>query len=363
MQANNLTIVLTLKDRTPFTYRWMQYMNDMKCPYKILIADGGKDKSIEEHLLDPSNYPELIYEYIRYPHDVKLEDYLLKLENVLSLVSTKYLLNADNDDFYLIDHIPEILSFLDANDDYVGCRGQLVYIDVYNRMGDNQNNLIRGQHYLADLVESISIDCDCPFERVEALCGGMSKNDYYANWYSIYRTSAMQEIWSSIVDLRINEMLVNEMLTHILMNIRGKIEILPQPFYIRQSRTSQFGDSLVVGNEFLERCMVNNSLSAFNLAVDKLIPVNNKEERDRVLVSIATWLEVFVSNIYIKNQLKKKFFYHLTRKLKRTIFIGPLIWEIYLKLYDPSRLVKKQNVFKEIEPYVLSKFSMYANTY
>ena len=40
--------------------------------------------------------------------------------------------NADNDDFYLIDHIPEILSFLDANDDYVGCRGQLVYIDVYN---------------------------------------------------------------------------------------------------------------------------------------------------------------------------------------------------------------------------------------
>ena len=69
MQANNLTIVLTLKDRTPFTYRWMQYMNDMKCPYKILIADGGKDKSIEEHLLDPSNYPELIYEYIRYPYD------------------------------------------------------------------------------------------------------------------------------------------------------------------------------------------------------------------------------------------------------------------------------------------------------
>ena len=108
--------------------------------------------------------------------------------------------------------------------------------------------------------------------------------------------------------------------------------------------------------------MVNNSFSAFNLAVNKLIPVNNKEERDRILVSIATWLEVFVSNIYQKNQLKKKFIYHLVCKLKRSVFFGPLIWKIYLKFYDSSRLVKQQNLLYEIEPYVLSKFSKYVNS-
>ena len=51
-----LTIVLTLKDRTVFTYRWMNYMNDIKCPYPILIADGGADKHIEMHLENNKNY-------------------------------------------------------------------------------------------------------------------------------------------------------------------------------------------------------------------------------------------------------------------------------------------------------------------
>ena len=28
---DSLTIVLTLKDRAPFSYRWLQYMDDMRC--------------------------------------------------------------------------------------------------------------------------------------------------------------------------------------------------------------------------------------------------------------------------------------------------------------------------------------------
>ena len=44
-----LTIALTLKGREEFTYRWMEYMNEMRCPYKILIADGWLE------LVDPGN--------------------------------------------------------------------------------------------------------------------------------------------------------------------------------------------------------------------------------------------------------------------------------------------------------------------
>ena len=47
---NKLTIVLTIKGRTEFTLRWMNYMNIVSCPYKILIADGGADKDIEKNL-------------------------------------------------------------------------------------------------------------------------------------------------------------------------------------------------------------------------------------------------------------------------------------------------------------------------
>ena len=56
---DKLTIILTLKDRSDFTLRWMKYMSDQRCPYKILIADGGADKLIEKKLNNSKNYPHL----------------------------------------------------------------------------------------------------------------------------------------------------------------------------------------------------------------------------------------------------------------------------------------------------------------
>ena len=67
----DLTILLLLKDRTPFTWRWMNYYNQIGLPFKVLIADGGKDKSIEK-LADKSLFPNIDYEYIRYPYDENL---------------------------------------------------------------------------------------------------------------------------------------------------------------------------------------------------------------------------------------------------------------------------------------------------
>ena len=61
-------------------------------------------------------------------------------------------------------------------------------------------------------------------------------------------------------------------------------------------------DPTKYGNKIL----LNLKSKGFNV-----IPVNNKEERDRILASIATWLEVFVFNIYKNNQLKKKFLFQI----------------------------------------------------
>ena len=39
----NLTILLTLKDRAPFTRRWLTYAAAAELPYRILVADGSSD--------------------------------------------------------------------------------------------------------------------------------------------------------------------------------------------------------------------------------------------------------------------------------------------------------------------------------
>ena len=118
--ANRLTIILPLKDKPEFTRRWMRFMDDQSCPYQILIADGGADHGIEAELRESGNYPNLNYEYIRYPFDSEFKYLLKKLCNVCSKVDTDYILFADNDDFYDINYFNKYISFLDQRKDYVG---------------------------------------------------------------------------------------------------------------------------------------------------------------------------------------------------------------------------------------------------
>jgi len=112
MQKRDLTVVLTLKDRSNFTYRWMRWMDYQRFPYKILIADGGSDGEIESHLLHRENYPSLDYEYIRYPFDSTLEMYIRKLANVSDLIKTEFVLSADNDDLILLKPLEENLCLM-----------------------------------------------------------------------------------------------------------------------------------------------------------------------------------------------------------------------------------------------------------
>ena len=59
---NDLTIVLPLKDKSNFTYRWMKYAEKNFQDYKIIIADGGKDKEVETILSNKSNYNKIDYQ-------------------------------------------------------------------------------------------------------------------------------------------------------------------------------------------------------------------------------------------------------------------------------------------------------------
>ena len=78
---SDLTIILPLKDRSKYTYRWMEYANQYYKDYKIIIADGGKDKDIQNHLSNYSNYKDLNYSYIRYPYDSDIKSYFEKISN------------------------------------------------------------------------------------------------------------------------------------------------------------------------------------------------------------------------------------------------------------------------------------------
>jgi glycosyltransferase domain-containing protein len=347
-----LTIVLTLKDRSAFTYRWMKYMSDMRSPYKILIADGGKDSALEEHLRRGKDYPGLDYEYIRYPYDASAQEYLVKFADALSRVESEYILLADNDDFFLLERIPELLDFLDTHRDYAAARGSRVDLMLFGR-GGRLSSLPTGRDYLAISKDAPSIEGACPLERVEELCRNMSRYDYHQNWYCVFRASLLKDEWSRLVRLPVRDLSVAEILTHVFVAMSGKIKVMPFPFFVRQSNTSMSGDTLVAGNRFLEDCLLTGSLSEFKVGVDHFFSDRSKEERERILRAIAGWLGPFISNIYAS----RKGFSGFKMRVKRSLIINRHVTGAYQRLIYPLYRMRRERPvrLKLLEPYLLSR--------
>ncbi len=119
MAASNLTILLPLKGRPLHTLRFLWDANRRKLPYRFLIADGEVHPTIAELLESPSKaFPDLDIEYVRYPDDISFSHFYRKMADASARVGTKYVMQADNDDFLIPSGIDRCLEFLDANPDY-----------------------------------------------------------------------------------------------------------------------------------------------------------------------------------------------------------------------------------------------------
>ena len=102
---NNLTVLLTIKDRQQFTFRWLKYANNTSYPFKVLIADGGKDSTVSERLSDSRNFPNINYEYFTYPYDQTDREYFSKIMDLISKVKTSYVVFVDDDDFNFLKQV------------------------------------------------------------------------------------------------------------------------------------------------------------------------------------------------------------------------------------------------------------------
>ena len=120
----DLTVLLPLKDRAPYTLRWLSYADSIRLPFRVLIADGGVDAAVSNVLSDRSNFPNVEFEYLRYRPDDSFADYHAKLADAAGRIRTPYAVMIDNDDFLVVDALRESVQFLRNHADYVACGGQ-----------------------------------------------------------------------------------------------------------------------------------------------------------------------------------------------------------------------------------------------
>ena len=258
--SDQLTIVLTLKDRSALMHRWMRYMNDRACPYLIVIADGGEDHDLESHLRDGGHYPALRYEYIRYPVDEDYRRYYLKLADVVDCVTSPYVLLADNDDFFLLDAVPAFLEFLDHHQDYVSCGGQRIVLRLLDHAG-----ALTGRpdapHYEARLdARQRPIAGESAIERMRDFLAEARRLYLWAAWYRVHRTSALAQAARIAQSHQFSDPVAHELHVHLALLLAGKSHHLERPFLVQQAGSSQFTSALEARGTLTQRFAETHAL-------------------------------------------------------------------------------------------------------
>lgn len=223
-----LTILLPLKDRVPFTRRWLAYAASAKLPHRVLIADGGADPTVGPIVAERKSQG-LDVEYVRYPFDSTYADYYAKLADALSRVTTPLVVMADNDDLFIPDGLARAVEFLLAHPGYVACGGQCAVFWLPGpRAG--QGDTIYGDSVEWKCSSQFSTDvADTATQRLRERCLGA--NDVF---YAVHRTDLLRRHFAAVRDSNPRDLFLMEQLVMFLTAIAGKTRQLDTLYIARQ---------------------------------------------------------------------------------------------------------------------------------
>ena len=263
-----LTVILPLKDRSRYTLRLMRYLDKHSFPFKIIIADGGCCKRIEQILSNPTVFKNLDFDYIRYPYDKIYFDYYKKIHSASISVNSRYCIFADNDNFYSIPGLRKAVEFLECNPDYDACQG----LTIGFRLSSNCNYYSKGISFSRPLSH-YSLEDSSAIDRLSAI-----SNKNFASCYCLQKTTDLRAALSTLARNNPGNLYVAEAFLHFYLVSIGKIKCLDIPYLYRQFDViGSANDADHLKSTFLQKLLWDSFVyDANNLAdsVSKLISVN-----------------------------------------------------------------------------------------
>ena len=228
-EASSLTILLTLKDRAPFTKRWLSYAAAVAMPYRILIADGSSDDSAAP-LAAEARAAGVNVEWVRYPPDRAYADYYAKLADAVSRVTTPLVVLADNDDLFITSGLAQAARFLIDHPSYVACGGQAAMFWMSTNGASQAAEALYGD--TLDWKCSSHISTDVADTATERLLGrSLGANDVF---YAVHRTALLRRQFEAIRECNPRDLFLMEQLIMFLTAIEGKTRQLDTLYIARQ---------------------------------------------------------------------------------------------------------------------------------
>jgi glycosyltransferase domain-containing protein len=322
---SNVTIVLPLKDRIPYTLRWMNYANVCKLPFKILIADGGKENNLQ-NILTKESYPNLDFEYLRYPFDRSFSEYYSKLVDVVSKVETPFVVMADNDQFPIKIGIEASADFLQKNSDYIACAGKSVSCTVRDHNGHSS---LQGKVRFTLIRQDKSIEFNTARERIVR-----QFSNHILTYYDVHRTNVLLDHFRILRILDIKDVYLAEEFLTIWLVASGKIKRVPELSLVRQTNTTSANPIVYGQNDALSRMFIESWSKDFYGYIEVVAEVANSIDKtsldeNKKLIR-ECHMEQFVRNF------KSRLNVSLISLIKKKVFLlnkNSLLWKIIYWLY------------------------------
>ncbi len=207
------TIVLLLKDRQKFTYRWLDFLDYSEYRGRILISDGSV------HALDTDTLKKfssnIAYSY--FGEDKSVGKYLEKIILTLDNVQTKYVMLAANDDFIFFNTIHSLHRILEEKHNYVSAMGLVLDFGL-----TTQESQAKELSYIHAHQAQIGLEDETVEKRLLRQIEFPS-----AGWHSLVRTEILREVYKLVLDSGIENYELTVYLADLLVCCFGKVAFVP----------------------------------------------------------------------------------------------------------------------------------------
>ena len=282
MDHKKFTLIITLKDRAEFTKRLCYYLSSINYPFQVLFADGSLEKGNEDFLEGEAKKLNFQYRYFRYPKDESLPLFYKKCADIISKVTTPYVMLADNDDFPIVTGQETAIKFLENNDDYVGCNGKISGLAI--SPDDSKpygNHVMFLPYYCSTMDKPVLLNQDSALDRIKSFL-----TNFNSIYYSIFRTESLKKTLSSLEEKNFSDLGIHELFFSYSQLSQGKIQHIPEVTYIRQKGSSQAATSQ---KSWIDRLFytdwlvdLNKALKDISISISKNEKLNEQQVQEKL---------------------------------------------------------------------------------
>jgi len=294
---NRFSIILPLFSRENHTYRFLEFLNENKPQFDIVLADG-LDEGLPDRL--KTQFSELNLKSISYKQSKKFLDFYNMIYQAISIVDTEYVMLVDNDDFIIQSSLNSLIDFLDNNQDYCSAGFEIAQFQIDNfssKTYGSKTSFSRRYYYKRE---------DEPYRDIKQNLQEVFLN-FQPNFYNVFRTNSLKLVWKELCELNFSDLTIAEFYIMLrILSLGRQKTFLHSTHYLRQS-----GTGISENYNFFDALIDNNVPEDIRLLEKKINHIFNLNSDKSISDAYKKYLRVFLasrinSNNPLVNKLKSR---------------------------------------------------------